>query len=419
MTRIISAAEFDPAAYVRPGDRVLCGQCAAEPLTLTQALAAAAGELGDVEVFLGTTFSRTFRRDCAASLRFASYGALGTSSELARAGRLDVLQLHYSALNAAFAAGALKADVVLLQLREGPAGLNLGLANDYAALAARHARAVIAEINPHAPLTAGADLPAGIAIAAFVEAAAPPLEVPAASLSEASERIGAAIAAIIPDGATIQIGVGAIPDAVLAALGSHRRLGIHSGVATDRVADLIEAGAVDGSGKAHRRGVAVTNTLIGSRRLYDFADGNAGLMVLPAAETHDHGVLRGIDRFFSINSGIEVDLSGRVNAETAAGHRVGGLGGIADFTRGARASAGGASIIALPATADRGRASRIVPKVEAATIGPGDVDFVVTEFGTADLRLATCRQRAARLAAIAHPDFRDGLERRAREGGNA
>ncbi|KAF0122160.1 MAG: 4-hydroxybutyrate-CoA transferase/hydrolase [Xanthobacteraceae bacterium] len=396
---------------------MLCGQCAAEPLTLTRALVGAAAQIGDVEVFLGANFSRTFSRTSPPNLRFASYGALGTSMDLSRAGRLEVSQMHYSALHAAFAEGALKADVVFLQLREGPRGLSLGLANDYSALAARHARVVIAEVNAGVPVTTGADLPADIRIAAFVEAAMPPLDVPPAALGHVSEQIGRRLAELVPDGATIQIGVGAIPDAVLAALTSHRDLGLHSGVMTDRVLDLIEAGAMTDARKTRNPGAAVTNTLIGTRRLYDYADGNPHLMVMPASETHDHCVLRSIDRFFSINSGIEVDLAGRVNAERAGGQQVGGLGGIADFTRGARASKGGASIIALPATADGGRISRIVARVEAATIGPGDVDFVVTEFGVADLRLASVRERAGRLTAIAHPDFRDGLERAACGGG--
>jgi len=414
MARIIAAADFDPAAFIRAGDRVMCGQIASEPLTLTRALAAAADRIGRLEVFLGMTLSRTFPRDASANLTFRSYGALGRAAELSRAGRLDILPLHYGALSAACASRAVGADVVLIQLGGTPDAPSLGLANDYVAQAARHARTVIAELNPGTPVTTGAALPPDVEVAAFVEAASPPLEVPSGAMDDASESIGRLIAGLVPDGATIQIGVGSIPDAVLSALSSHRDLGVHSGVATDRILDLIEAGVITNARKGARRGATVTNTLIGTRRLYDFAHGNPEIMVLPASETHDYRVLSGLERFFSINSANEVDLTGRANSEMAAGHRVGGLGGLPDFARGARASEGGASIIALPSTAAGGRVSRIVPRVETTTAGPGDVDFVVTEFGVADLRFATYGERAGRLAAIAHPDHREGLERAAR-----
>jgi acyl-CoA hydrolase len=416
VTRIISHDAFDIAAHIRPGDRIVVGQCTAEPLTLTETLVAAAPAIGPVDVFLGTGFSRTFRPDAPENLRLGAYGATGTNAALSRAGRLDVLPMHYSALAEAYAGGALRADVVLIQLRDGRNGLSLGLANDYVAQAARHARTVIAEINPDAPETGGAALPQDIAINAFVAAAKPPLEAQASRLDDVAQRIGAHLAALIPDRATLQIGIGAIPDATLAALGGHRDLGIHSGVATDRVLDLIDKGVVTNRFKPFDQGVTVANTLIGTRRLYDFADGDPAVEVRPASHTHDHGVLRRIDGFHAINSAIEVDLTGQVNSEMAGGICIGGVGGLVDFARGGRAAPGGRAIIALPSTAAGGTVSRIVPRVATVTLAHSDVDVVVTEHGVADLRGVTLRQRAERMIAIADPAFRENLTRQWRDG---
>jgi acyl-CoA hydrolase len=414
--RLIPADAFDIASFIRPGDRIVVGQCTAEPLTLTEALVAASPAIGPLDVFLGTGFSRTFGPDANAHLRFSAYGATGTNVALSRAGRLDVLPMHYSALAEAYASGARTADVVLIQLRDGPGGLNLGLANDYVAQAARHARTVIAEINPDVPATSAASLPEGIQVTAFVAAAKPPVEARPGKLDAVAERIGSHLAALIPDGATLQIGIGAIPDATLAALGGHRDLGLHSGVATDRVLDLIETGVVTNAFKPFDVGVSVANTLIGTRRLYDFADGNPAIQVRPTSHTHDHGVLRQIDRFHAINSAIEVDLTGQVNSEMAGGACVGGVGGLVDFARGGRAAPGGRAIIALPSTAAGGTVSRIVARVAAVTLPHSDVDLVVTEHGVADLRGITLGQRAERMIAVADPAFREGLARAHRDG---
>lgn len=416
MNRIIPHEAFDIAAHVRPGDRIVVGQCTGEPLTLTEALVSAAPAIGPVEVFLGTGFSRTFRPDGPQTLRLSAYGATGTNAALSRAGRLDVLPMHYSALADAYAGGALRADVVLIQLREGRNGFSLGLANDYVAQAARHARTVIAEVNPDVPDTSGAALPPDIRISAFVAAAKPPVEAPPSRLDDVAQRIGAHLAALIPDRATLQIGIGAIPDATLAALGGHRDLAIHSGVATDRVLDLIEAGVVTNRFKPFDQGITVANTLIGTRRLYDFANANPAVEVRPTPHTHGHCVLRQIDRFHAINSAIEVDLTGQVNSEMAGGVCVGGVGGLVDFARGGRAASGGRAIIALPSTAAGGTVSRIVPRVAAVTLPHSDVDVVVTEHGVADLRGITLAQRSERMIAIAAPHFREDLARQLREG---
>ena len=220
------------------------------------------------------------------------------------------------------------------------------------------------------------------------------------------------MAAIVPDGATIQIGIGGTPDAVLARLRDRRDLGIHSGLLSDAVVELIEAGAVTNARKEHDRGVTVTGSLLGTARLYAWADGNPSLALRSLDHTHDPTVLAGLRSLHAINSAIEVDLTGQVNAEVVGGRYVGAVGGQGAFARAGSMAPAGRSIIALPATAAGGTVSRIVPRLAAATVTTprADADLVVTEHGVADLRGATLGERRERLLAIAAPHLRDGLD---------
>lgn len=402
---------FDFSDIVRPGDRIIFSQGTAEPRTLTERLVAQKDELPPFEVFLGVQFADTFQPDRTAGMSFASYGAIGKAAALARVGRLDIIPSHYGWLAEAFARGEQRADVALLQLAPPQAGrhYSLSLANDIAAQAARHARVIIAEVNPDAPWTHGAELPADLAPHVFTAARHKPIELPPARLGPTEQAIARIVAGLIPDGATLQFGVGAIPDAVLSQLSDHRDLGIHSGQVGDGIVTLIEAGVITNARKRINPGVCVCGSLFGTRRLYDFAHLNPAISVRPPSETHSSGLIARIDRFIAINSAIEVDLTGQVNAEEANGVYVGALGGQLDFVRGANASPGGRAIIALPATARDGTVSRIVPSLTTVTCPRGDVDAIVTEFGTAELRGRSLNERRRRMIAIAAPQFRDRL----------
>ncbi|QCI69230.1 4-hydroxybutyrate CoA-transferase [Phreatobacter stygius] len=408
--------DLDLAAFIQPGDRVVCGQLTAEPTTLTEALVDQADRIGRLEVFLGTTFSNTFAPDRAPALSFLSYGATGTNPRLAKAGRLAILPRHYGALNAAFATGEIRADVVLLQVAASSGGFNLGLANDYAALAARHARAVLVEVHADVPVTTGAFLPTDTTITAVIAARRAPIELQPGRIGAVEQSIAGHVAGLIADRSTLQIGIGSIPDAILSGLEGHRDLGFHSGVITDRVLDLIEQGVITNAYKSVDPGVTVTNTVCGTHRLNRHLHLNPEIAVLPAAHTHGIEVLSRQDNFLSINSAIEVDLTGQVNSEMAGGAAVGGVGGLVDFARGGVAARGGRAIIALPATARNGAASRIVHRTQRVTLAHSDVDVVVTEHGVADLRNVPLHARAERLIAIADPRFRDDLARQAGEG---
>ncbi|UYO39447.1 4-hydroxybutyrate CoA-transferase [Rhodopseudomonas palustris] len=407
------SASIDFTGLIRAGDLVVCGQATAEPLTLTEALMAQAADLPPFRLMVGPVFSDTFAA-APPNVSFVSYGVIGNARKLARAGRLDVIPSNYSAFCADFAAGRHRADVVLVQLAESPDGrLSAGLSCDYVIDAARRARLVIAEINPDAPFTYGAEWPGEVPIHIRVAARRQPLELPSGTVDDVSRQISANAAGLIADGATLQFGVGKIPDAILSSLAHARDLGIHSGLINDAVVELIERGVVTNARKGINPGVTVTNQLIGTQRLYRFAHQNRSVRLQPAAYTHDHGVLGQISRLTAINSALQVGLDGSVNAETLNGVAIGAIGGQLDFVRGANASPGGRALIALPATAPDGT-SRIVARVETVTTPRADVDAIVTEWGVAELRGCGLAERARRKIAIAAPEHRDRLAEQAR-----
>lgn len=413
--RRIEADALDLAAFIRPGDRVLCGQVSAEPQTLAAALPAAFAAVGPFETFLGTVVSNSFDA-VPTDMPFAGYGAMGRASRIARRGRLDVWPLHYSALEAGFASGAIRADVVLIQLAEGPGGRCATLANDYVLAAARQARCVIAEMNARAPWCAGAEIPPDLRIDVIVETDREPVSPPAAAAGEIERAIAKHVAGLVPDGATIQIGIGAIPDAILDGLAGHRELGIHSGVFGDRMATLAARGIFTNVRKTVDPGLGIANVVVGSSPAFGLLDRNEAIQLRPAAHTHALSILARQERMIAVNAAIEADLSGQINAETADGAPVGGTGGLCDFARGARASVGGRAIVALRATDRTGTISRIVPRVGAVTLARTDADTIVTEHGVAELAHRGAADRARALIAIAAPQHREMLERSLVEG---
>ncbi len=419
MTIELRAEDLELARHIRRGDTVVWGQGTGEPLTLSQALVAQRHAIGPITLFLGPAFSETLRPEHADRLTFLSLSAIGTQRRLVDAGVLRLIPGQLSDVEYLFDSGILKSDVVFLQLSPpaAPGGeYSMGISNDYLKIAMRRARTVIAEVSDRVPWTY-ADAPLDMGrVDYIVRTSRPPLEHSTRAPSETDNRIARQVAALVPDGAVIQMGIGAMPSAILNALHGHRRLGLHSGMISDSVVDLIEAGAVTNETKPFDRGVNVAGTLLGTRRLYGFAHRNPALRLVPLSITHNVELLARIDGFISLNSAIEVDLSGQVNAEVAGGVYIGAVGGQVDYVRAARRSRGGKSIIALPATARGGKVSRIVAALSepVVTTARSDVDIVATEYGAAHLRGISMEERARRLIAIAHPDFREALERHAR-----
>jgi len=387
-------------------------------MTLTRHLVADAGRLGiPLQVFVGTLFSDTFDH-APENIRFLSYGAIGRASVIADRAVLDVIPEPYSRLPGLFACGDVRSDVVLLQVALDANGVpSLSLASDYVLDAARRARVVIAEINEEAPWTYGTAWPADLRVDCWVRADTPPLALPLAKNDPVAAAIAEHVASLVPDGATLQVGVGALPDTMLIALRSHRHLGLHSGVLGDAGVRLMQEGAIDNSLKGVDHGISVTNTLCGSRAAYRFAHMNKSIEVRHSRFTHSAACLALLSRFHAINGALEVDLSGQANCEMLQGRQRGGIGGLLDFARAARACPGGRGITVLPAEGGRSKASRIVAHLggRPATLGRADVDTVVTEYGTAELRGVPMQERARRLIAIAAPECRDELARQYRE----
>ncbi|MCY1398744.1 Butanoate coenzyme A-transferase [compost metagenome] len=411
MPVVLNPDDFDLSRWIRSGDTVIWGQANAEPLPLTQALMAQRARIGRFRVFLGIANHPTCTPAHADHVDFIAYIGTGANRELDKAGGLEVLPCHYSQLPELIRSGALRIDVVLLQVAPANAEgrYSLSMAHEYLLPALDSARVVIAEVNRQAPWTYGERTLGADDFDALLETDRPPLESPVSQLRPLDRQIGAHIAGLVEDGSTVQIGIGAIPDAALAALGSHRDLGVHSGVISDGVMELMRSGVVNNSRKSIDRGLSVGGVLIGSRALNDFVHQNPAILMRSSEYTHAADVLSGIERFVSINSAIEVDLTGQVNSEVVGGTYVGAVGGALDFTKGAQRSHGGVPIIALPSTA--GSNSRIVARMSGpVTIPRSEAGVIVTEFGVADLRGLTLRERARKMLEIAHPDHRARLE---------
>ncbi|UXJ50272.1 acetyl-CoA hydrolase/transferase family protein [Pseudomonas citronellolis] len=412
MAKLLSQETLDLTSLIRPGDTVLWGQANAEPLPLTQALMNQRHDVGRLRVVLGIPNSDTCRPEHADSVDFLSYCGSGANRLLAKAGVLDILPCHYSEFPQMIRTGSLHIDVLMLQLApaDEQGRYSLGLAHEYLLPALETAHVVIAEVNQACPWTYGERYLYEDDLDAILYTDRAPLESPFILPGPVERTIAENVAGLIEDGSTLQLGIGAIPEAVIQALGGHRELGIHSGTIGDSVAELIDRGIITNSRKTLDKGLTVAGVLMGSRALHHFAHRNPLIHMRSTDYTHNPEVLAGQDRLVAINSAIEVDLSGQINAETVAGNYVGALGGAVDFLRGARRSHGGLPIIALPSTA--GQNSRIVARLNGPVSTPRcDAGLIVSEFGIADLRGLSIRQRVRRMIDIAHPQFREQLER--------
>ena len=416
MKTVSSHEEIDLSAYIQPGDSVVCGQALAEPLLLTRALAEQRREIGPITLFLGAMFSSTFQPEHRDSIAFVAYCATGTNRGLSKAGCLEIVPTPYSQLSPLFDQERLPCDVALLQLADdGAGGFNLSLNKDYSLNAACKARVVLAEVVDGLPVVQGAELPANVRLDLVVRGGR---EVPASPRSTPGpedRRIAERVAALIPDRATVEIGIGGLSESLLAALKGHKDLGFHSGVAGDGLVELVEAGVMTNAYKPRDRGVSLANMMIGGSRLYAFADRNPAFRLAGTEETHGPSVLGEIPNFHAANGCIEVDLTGQVNSEVAEGAYLGAAGGQLDFMRCAMNSPDGRSILMLSSTARKGAVSRIVPRIESGVVTAprSEADLVVTEWGVAELRGTSLKERARRLAGIAHPDFREDLLRAA------
>ena len=415
MTTIVAPASLDLREFLKAGDKIVFGQACGEPSTLVEALIAQGRDIGGLGAFIATSFSGAFTPESADSFALSSMGAIGALRAMTKAGRLGIVPCHVGQVGPLIEQGLIGCDVAMVQV--SPAGADgshsFGLISDHVQAMVKTARLVIAEINEAAPYTYGELLP-GSKIDVAVHTSRPPVEVAPAKISETDEAIARHCAQYIGDGSVIQTGVGAVPDAILRLLGDRRDLGAHSGMFGDGLVDLVEAGVLTNARKEIDTGVSINGALIGTRRLYDWAHRNPAIRMCTASYTHDAGVMAQLSRLVTINSALEVDLTGQVNAEQSGAAYMGGTGGQVDFVRAGVRSPGGHSIVALAATAKGGTISKIVAGLAGpVTTARTEVDVIVTEFGAAELRGASLAERTRRLVAIAHPDFREELDRAA------
>ncbi|MGX9135129.1 acetyl-CoA hydrolase/transferase family protein [Rummeliibacillus sp. JY-2-4R] len=302
-------------------------------------------------------------------------------------------------------------DVALIQVsppnHEGYC--NLGLSVDTVPTLINKAKIVIAQVNDELPLTNGETHVHVSEIDHFVVSNRPLLTIPSRSLTEIDNRIGSYVSELIPDYATIQVGVGKIADSILMSLKSKKGLGIHSGSITDSMVELINLGVITNERKEINQHKTVCTTLTGTEELYKYTNQNPSIELYPVTYTHNAATIAKLSNFYAINSALEVDLTGQINAEQVGAYPIAGVGGQMDFIHGARLSKGGKSIIALPSTAKRGTESKIKAKIPFVTSVKSEIDYVVTEYGIASLFGKTVKERAKELIAIAHPKFHEEL----------
>ena len=408
-------------SIIESGNRVFIQSVAAAPGRLIEAMTARAPELRDVEiVHMHTEGPAPYAApEMIGSFRVNALFVGANVRDAINKGDASYVPVFLSETPALFRRGILPLDVALIQtsMPDVHGFCSLGVSVDCTRAAVQTARRVIAQVNPNMPRTHGDSMIHVNEIDDFIEVDDPLPEVPPPVLGEVEHAIGRYCAELIEDGATLQMGIGAIPDAVLASLSNHKDLGIHTEMFSDGAIDLIEAGVINGRRKRTHPGKVVATFVMGTRRVYDFIDDNPQVAMLDVAYTNDTAVIRRNPRVTAINSAIEVDLTGQVCADSIGPRQYSGVGGQMDFIRGAALSDRGKPIIALPSATRRGE-PRIVPylKEGAGVVSTrAHVHYVVTEYGVANLYGKNLRQRARALIDIAHPEHREFLEGNARE----
>jgi 4-hydroxybutyrate CoA-transferase len=417
--RIVTPAEA--VAGVKSGDQVWIQAAAAVPSILLDALVARAGELRDVRVAHlhiegpGPHMAPEMAGHFVSRSLFIGPNARKAVDE----GRADYVPTFLSDVPVLMRRGLLPIDAAFINVTppDGHGFCSLGTSVEATLAAVRHAKVVVAQLNRAVPRTHGDSFVHVDDVDLAVEVDTPLYEYHPGEVSDEERRAGEYVADLIPDGATLQMGIGAIPCAVAHHLRNRIHLGIHTEMMTDGVMDLVEAGAVDGCQKERNCGKIVATFLMGSQRLYGFVDDNPMVEMRPCDYTNDTHVIRGFSKMVAVNSALSIDLTGQVNADSIGRHLYSGVGGQMDFMRGASLAPQGKAIIALPSTARGGTISRIVPFLaEGAGVVTtrAHVRTVVTEWGVAELFGKSIRERALALIGIAHPDFRDQLTAQAR-----
>jgi acyl-CoA hydrolase len=401
---------------VQSGMRVYIHPGCAEPESLVEALIERAPAVKNVEVVHLLTVGRAdyIAPQMEGHFRHNAMFIGGNVRQAVNEGRADYTPIFLSQVEDLFESGQMPLDVALIQVSPPDAHgfCSFGVGVDATMGAVRHAKIVIAQVNDQMPRTFGDSFVPVKDIDAFVEVSRPLCELKPVEITATHHAIGKNVAGLIEDGSTVQLGIGAIPDAVLLELGNHQDLGIHTEMLSDCVVPLIESGVINGSRKTLHRGKVVLSFVLGTKNLFEFVNNNPMFEFHPCSYTNDPAVISQNYKMSAVNSGLQVDITGQVCADSIGTYFYSGIGGQVDFIRGASTCKGGKPIIALPATAKNGTISRIVPVLDpgaGVVTSRGSAHYVVTEFGVAYLHGRTIRQRAQALIEIAHPKFREDL----------
>jgi 4-hydroxybutyrate CoA-transferase len=414
----------DAVGRLRPGMKVLLPAGCGDPAALLAEILRQADRLAPLTLMGGLRLDDYpfAAPEYAGKLRFATWHHSPKLAQAQARGDVDFVPIRYFDTVSVFAeGGAWAPDAVVVHCAppdgagDGAGYLSLGVSVSYSLAAARRAPLVIAQVNPRMPRTLGNAFLHRSQIDCWAEAEHPLAEYPPTPVGDVERRIAGRVADLVPDGATVQVGVGSIPQAVMEALAGKRDLGVHS-LLVDHMLPLIESGVINNSRKRLHPGRMDVGEIMGTERLFRWAHDNPMLNMEPSDIVHDPRVVGTLGDFVSVNSAIEVDLLGQVNAESVEGRQVTGIGGQFDFVLGARQAAGGRSVIALPSTGRQGTVSRIVARLPAGarvTTPRFIADYVITEWGAASLRGKSDAGRARELCRVAHPAFRESLEREA------
>lgn len=406
----------DAVSVIKDGDRVVFGHAVGEPIIFQRTMAQMAQQFHNVEVahmvYLGS--GEYLQPGMEDHFRHNALFVGGPARKAIAENRADYTPAFFSDVPHMFRNGELPVDVFAFTCSppDERGYVSIGLSCDYGWQAAKSAKTVIAEVNPNMPRTFGESFIHVTDIDGFLLSWEPLPEAKPPRITEEDKKIGKYIADLVHDGDCLQLGIGAVPDAVCSFLGDKKNLGLHSEMFSDGVLPLFEKGVINGSCKQRDVGRACVTFLMGSRKLYDFVNNNPMIQMMPVDVCNNPAIISQNDNVVSINSCVQVDLQGQVCAEAIGLKQISGIGGQMDFVRGANLSKGGRSIIALHSTTKDESESKIVTTITTGgpvTTSRCDVNYIVTEYGVAQLRGQTLRERAKRLIAIAHPEFRAEL----------
>ena len=416
----VSAAEA--VKHIKSGNRVVLGHACGEPQAIIQAMVDNAELYEGVEIVHMVAMGKGEYAKPHMQKHFRHNGLFlgGATRDAVAEDRADYTPCFFFEVPRLFRQNILPVDVALIQVSEpdNNGNCSLGVSCDYTKAAAENARITIAQVNEMMPVTFGDCMVNIDEIDFIVEKAEPIIELKRPEIGNIEKKIGQYCASLIEDGSTLQLGIGGIPDAVLTFLKDKNDLGIHSEMFSDGVLDLFDSGNITNKKKTLHKDKFVATFMMGSKKLYDFIDNNPAVELYPVDYVNNPYVIAKNYNMVSINSAIQLDLMGQVAAESIGSKQFSGTGGQVDFVRGASYAPNGKSIIALPSTAAKGKISRIVPIIDegsAVTTSRNDVHYIITEYGIADLRGKTLKERARALINISHPNFKDELIEQARK----